>query len=122
MAKTTANCEHRSVQVAKVSVVACEDCGLVDWAGPTRPLDASEGLAALFGMYLLIGRFPAVHAPGPEVLMYRAPNRTARKNLTAFPAHVWLEVDDNLWLTHDGEHLLLVPTTPLLMDNLTREA
>ncbi len=95
---------------------------MVDWTGRTRRLDPSEGMAALFGTFRLVGRLPAVHAPGREVLMYRAPNRTTRNNLDAFPAHVWLQVDTNLWLNHDGEHLLLVPTTPLLMENLTREA
>jgi hypothetical protein len=79
-------------------------------------------MAALFGNFRLVGRLPALHGPGEEVLMYRPPNRRSRENLDVFPAHVWLQVDINLWLTHDGEHLLLVPTTTLLMDNLTRGA
>lgn len=95
---------------------------MVEWLGTTRPLDPSEGMAALFGTFRLVGRLPAVHAPGGEVLMYRSPNRRSRESLDAFPAHVWLQVDVNLWLTHDGEHLLLVPTTPLLMENLIRGA
>ena len=82
----------------------------------------SEGMAALFGDFRLIGRLPAVHAPGEEVLMYRSPNRRSREHLEAFPAHVWMQVDINLWLTHDREHLLLVPTTTILMENLTRGA
>jgi hypothetical protein len=79
-------------------------------------------MAALFGNFRLVARLPAVHAPGQEVLTYRAPGRKTRAYLDAFPAHVWLQVDTNLWLSHDGEHLLLVPTTPLLMENLTRGA
>ena len=95
---------------------------MVQWLGTTRSLDPSEGMAALFGNFRLVGRLPAVQAPGEEVLMYRSPNRRSREHLEAFPAHVWLQVDVNLWLTHDREHLLLVPTTPILMENLTRGA
>jgi len=79
-------------------------------------------MAALFGNFELVGRLPAVRAPGDEVLLYRAPGRKEQGSLEAFPAHVWLRVDEYLWLSHDGEHLLLVPTIPLLMENLTREA
>lgn len=122
MTKTTTICVHNPVDIANINVVACEVCGMVEWAGRTRSLDPSEGMAALFGSFRLVGRLPAVHAPGREVLMYRAPNRSARNHLNAFPAHVWFQVDTNLWLTHDREHLLLVPTTPLLMENLTRGA
>lgn len=119
---TSTHCVHRPVEVADIQVVACEACGLVEWLGAARPLDPSEGMAALFGDFRLVGRLPAVRAPGQDVLMYRAPNRKAQGHLGAFPAHVWLMVDDNLWLSHDGEHLLLVPTTPLLLENLTRRA
>ena len=115
-------CEHRSAAVAGIQVVACEDCGRVEWFGPTRPLDPSEGMAALFGAYRLVGQLPAVRAPGPEVLMYRAPTRKSRAHLDVFPAHVWWRIDATLWLSHDGENLLLVPTSPLLMENLTRGA
>lgn len=107
--------------MAGIEVVACARCGTVEWSGPTRSLDPAEGMAALFGNFRLVGRLPAVQAPGREVLMYRAPGK-ARAHLEAFPAHVWLHADTNLWLSHDGEHLLLVPTTPLLMENLIRGA
>jgi hypothetical protein len=120
MTMTSTHCLHRPVEVADIQVVACERCGLVEWLGTTRLLDPSEGMAALFGDFHLEGRLPAVRAPGQDVLMYRAPNRKAQGRLDAFPAHVWLMVDTHLWLSHDGENLLLVPTTPLLMENLTR--
>jgi len=95
---------------------------MVEWQGRTRALDPSEGMAALFGTFRLAGRLPAVRAPGEDVLMYRPAHRRDRHNLDAFPPHVWLQIDTSLWLSHDGEHLLLVPTTPLLMENLTRGA
>ena len=121
--RTTPNtCAHQPTGVAGIEVVACAECGKVEWLGRTRALDPAEGMAALFGEFRLVDRLPAVRAPGREVLMYRGPGRTARAYLKAFPPHVWMKVDANLWLSHDGEHLLLVPTTPLLMDNLTRGA
>ncbi len=119
MRTTTTRCLHRPVAVAGLEVIACAACGTVEWHGAVRALDPVEGMAALFGRFLLVGRLPAVRAPGSEVLMYRAPRRKERANLNAFPANVWLQVDTSLWLSHDGEHLLLVPTTPLLMENLT---
>lgn len=103
-------------------MVACTECRTVEWLGSTRPLDPSEGMAALFGEFGLVGRLPSIQAPGPEVLMYRAPGRRGRAHLGAIPAHIWLQVDEHLWLSHDQEHLLLAPTTPLLMENLTRGA
>lgn len=118
----TNRCLHKPVEVAGLRVTACVECGSVEWSGRYRPLDPAEGMAALFGQFDLVGRLPAVSAPGSEVLMYRAPNRRVKAYLRAFPAHVWLEVDTNLWLSHDGEHLLLVPTTPLLLDNMMRGA
>lgn len=78
-------------------------------------------MTALFGEYRLLGSFPAIRAPEKAVLMYAAPGRRARSHLAAFPAHIWMQVDDHLWLAHDGVHLLLAPTNRLLLQNLTRE-
>jgi len=38
------------------------------------------------------------------------------------PKHVWLKVGVNLWLSHDGQRLLLATNQQLLIDNLTRGA
>ena len=122
MTTTSRQCRHLPVAVAGIEVVACDQCGMVEWSGGIRPLDPAEGMAALFGDFHLVGRLPAVRAPGREALMYRAPGRKTRAHLDAFPPHIWLQVDASLWLSHDGDHLLLIPTTPLLMDNLTRGA
>jgi hypothetical protein len=78
-------------------------------------------MAAVFGEYRLIRSLPAIHAPGHEVLMYAAPNRQARSYLGAFPANTWMQADDHLWMSHDGHHLLLAPTNPILLHNLTRQ-
>ncbi|MDP8958333.1 MAG: hypothetical protein M3N51_03830, partial [Actinomycetota bacterium] len=77
-------------------------------------------LARLFGEFDLVGRLPALRAPAPEVLVYRPPNRRAASRLAAFPRLSWLEAAPDLWLSHDGDHLLLAPIDPLLLQNLTR--
>ena len=122
MKTTSTQCLHEPVVAAGIQIVACQVCGTVEWSASRRTLDPSEALAALFGNFTLMGRLPAVQAPGPEVLMYGAPGRKGKTSLAAFPPNVWLQVDDHLWLSHDHEHLLLVPTTPLLLENLTRGA
>ena len=73
-------------------------------------LDPDEGMARLFGRFELVGRLPAVGSPGPEVLMYRPPSSRHRSCLSELPARMWLRVQPHLWLTHDGDHLLLAPT------------
>ena len=77
------------------------------------PIDPSEGVARMFGRFELIGRLPAVRSPGPEVLMYRPPTSRDRTRLAELPARIWLRVQPRLWLTHDGDHLLLAPSDSL---------
>jgi hypothetical protein len=86
-----------------------------------RLLDPALGMARLFGNFDLVGSLPSVRARGQKVLLYRPPSRRSREHLDAFPRHVWLETQPGLWMAHDGEHLLLVPTDPLLAKNLTRD-
>ncbi|MFQ5966725.1 MAG: hypothetical protein ACE5MI_03820 [Acidimicrobiia bacterium] len=80
-------------------------------------IDPAEGMAQLFGRFELIGRLPAIRSPGPEVLIYRPPalGRTWSEGL---PPYVWLEAQPGLWLSHNGENLLLAPTDPLMAQNL----
>lgn len=115
-------CRHNIIEVAGTGVVACRSCGEVEWWSTDRLLDPAEGMARLFGQFDLVRTMPAVRAPAAEVLVYRAPNRRARKSLTPFPSGVWLEAHPGLWLTHDGENLLLAPTDPNLARNLIRNA
>jgi hypothetical protein len=121
MQMTSAMCTHQPVAVGGIEIVACCSCASVEWHGPDRVLDPAEGMAAVFGEYRLIGSLPAIRAPEREVLMYAAPNRRARSHLAAFPANTWMQADDHLWMSHDGFHLLLAPTSPILLDNLTRQ-
>lgn len=113
-------CTMTKNQVAGLEVTYCPECREVEWWEGESLLDPDEGMARLFGRFDLVGRLPALGAPGPEVLVYQPPARQARGRLAAFPRGVWLEAAPDLWLSHDGERLLLCPSRPLLLDNLAR--
>jgi hypothetical protein len=115
-------CEHKPIWVGRVAVAACADCGHVDWLSDAGPIDHAEAMAYLFGSYDLVGHLPALGGPTASVLAYTAPSAKKRKNLDALPKHVWLEVGPRLWLSHDGEVLLLATDHQLLIENLTRGA
>jgi hypothetical protein len=113
-------CRHLPVEVAGLSVVACAECGTVQWFGRSGPLDPAEAMNRVFGQYDLVGRLPSLRGPADWVLVYRPPGRRLRSHLAAFQPGVWFRVDDELWLCHDGEMLLLAPSDPLLAANLAR--
>ncbi len=115
-------CEHKPVWVGRIAVAACDECGRVDWLSDEGPVDPAEALAALFGTYDLVGPLDALAAPAPRVLAYAPPSARKRRNLEALPAHCWLKAGPRLWMSHDGEILLLATTEPLLFENLTRGA
>lgn len=79
-------------------------------------------MADLFGAFTMQGSLPALGAPGPEAFLYRPPTKAARRFLGVFPTGVWLETQPGLWMSHDGEHLLLAPSDPLTSHNLGRGA
>ena len=120
MNTTLPSCDHQPRSVAGIEVATCSACLTIEWWGHGRPLDPEEGITSLFGEFDLVDRLPAVRAPAPEILVYRPPQRRARSRLEAFPELVWLEAAPDLWLSHDGTHLLLAPTDPLLLANLDR--
>ena len=99
-------------------MASCEACGTIEWFSKTGPIDHSEAIADLFGSYDLIGPLDALAAPAPQVLAYAPPNGKKRKNLAALPEYTWLKAGPRLWLSHDGEVLLLATTQPLLFENL----
>lgn len=115
-------CEHKPVWVGRIAVTACADCGEVDWLSSEGPVDHAEALAALFGNYDLIGPLQALGAPAPRVLAYAPPSGRRRSDLDVFPRHVWLKAGPRLWMSHDGQVLLLATTQTLLFENLTRGA
>lgn len=115
-------CEHKPVWVGRIAVTACDECARVDWFSADGPVDPAEALAALFGSYDLIGPLDALGAPAPRVLAYAPPSSRKRRALDALPKRAWLKAGPHLWLSHDGELLLLATTQRLLFENITRGA
>lgn len=115
-------CEHKPVWVGRIAVAACSDCHRVDWLSDQGPVDHAEAMAALFGSYDLLGPLDALASPAPYVLAYAPPSGRKRKNLDALPERVWLKAGPQLWMSHDGEILLLCTDRQLLFENLTRGA
>ena len=112
-------CEHKPVWVGRIAVAACEDCGQVDWLSNEGPVDHAEAMAALFGSYDLAGTMEALGAPSSEVLVYTPPSARKRRHLDALPRRAWLKAGPRLWMSTDGEVLLLATTQRLMFENLT---
>jgi hypothetical protein len=85
-------------------------------------MDPAEAMAALFGSFDLIGSIDALGAPSPEVLVYAPPSARKRRHLDVLPRRVWLEAAPHLWMSTDGDSLLLAVTQRLLFENLLRGA
>ena len=115
-------CDHKPVWVGSIAVSACADCGVVEWMSSRGPIDHAEAIAALFGSYDLVGPLDALGAPSDRVLAYLPPSGRKRRNLDSLPKHTWLKAGPRLWMSHDGEILLLATTQPLLFENLLRGA
>ena len=115
-------CDHKPTWVGRIAVAACDECATVDWMSNDGSVDSSEAIAALFGSYDLVGSMDALGAPSPSVLVYQPPSGRKRRHLAALPNHVWLKAGPHLWLSTDGEVLLLSTTQRLLFENLTRGA
>lgn len=115
-------CDHKPVWIGHVAVAACARCHRVDWLSESGAIDHSEAMAAVFGSFDLIGSIDALAAPAPQVLAYAPPSKAKRRNLDALPRRTWLKAGPHLWLSHDGELLLLATTRKLLFDNITRGA
>ncbi len=106
-------CRHVAQRFAGLHVVACGNCGHVEYRDPQGSVASAVALARLFGDFDLAATLPALHAPGHAVRLYEAPTRAQRRHLAAFPAHQWFEVDEGLWLAHDERYLLLATSRPI---------
>lgn len=111
-------CDHQPVWVGQVAVAACSTCGTVEWLSAQGGLDPAEAMAALFGSYDLLGPLDAIRSPGPWVLAYVPPSARKRKNMDALPKGVWLQAGPRIWMSHDGEVLLLSTDDRLLYENV----
>ena len=116
------DCRHELTPLGAVSVVACATCESVQFWGTEGPLDQAEGVARVFGSFTMRDSFRALGAPGPEAMVYDAPDRAGRRALAAFPPHVWLEAQPNLWMSTDGTHLVLSPADPSIGRHFGRGA
>ncbi len=115
-------CDHKPVWVGRIAVSACAECRRVDWFSDTGAVDHAEAMAALFGSYDLVGHLDALASPAPHVLAYAPPSRSKKRNLEALPRRAWLKAGPHIWMSHDGEVLLLATDRQLLEDNLIRGA
>lgn len=88
-----------------MAVSICGECGAVMWWDREgRRHDAWEATRATFGQAPVLSRLPAVGAPGPEVLVCRAP---AGVRLAWMPERVWLESAPELYVARDGRRFLI---------------
>jgi hypothetical protein len=115
-------CEHKPTWVGRIAVAACAECGRVDWFSDEGPVDHAEAMATLFGSYDLMGTMQALGAPSRQVLVYSPPSSRKRRHLDSLPRGAWLKAGPQLWMSTDGEVLLLATTQQLLFENLTRGA
>lgn len=101
--------DHRTTSSVRrgISVGACENCASVRFVGPSRGADEWDAISAIFGEYELAGRVDTIRAPAGEVLAYRARRPADRAALSVTPPHRWFNVNEHLWMCHDGEVLLL---------------
>jgi hypothetical protein len=115
-------CDHKPVWIGQVALSACARCQRVDWLSESGSVDHAEAIAAVFGSFDLVGSMDALAAPAPKVLAYAPPSKSKRRHLDALPRRTWLKAGPQLWLSHDGELLLLATTHELLFNNITRGA
>ena len=73
-------------------------------------------LGRLFGEFDLVGGLDAVRAPGREVLMYRAGDLLSAAALRVIEPNEWFCADQELWICHDGAHLLFAHDHPMVSD------
>ena len=111
-------CRHRAETFHGLAVVACRNCADLSFHDSQGQVAGRVGLARLFGDFDLVSTLSALGAPAREVLAYRPPNAGAKKVFRWIPEAVWLRGDDDLWLAHDGQLLLLAHSSPWVTRHL----
>lgn len=84
-------------------------------------LDPAIALARLFGSFDLIAALEGIGSPGPTILVYKPDSRRGRVSMRTLPLRRWIEAAPSLWITQDGERLLMAPTDQTLAANLARD-
>lgn len=115
------HCTHERIEVGPIEVEYCTDSGELEWFDGGEPIDPEVAMARLFGRFDLVGSLPAIGAPSGVTLLYVPPTTRERSWLRRLPANSWLRAMSGMWISHDGEHLLLCPGDPLLARNLMRD-
>ncbi len=109
-------CQPTPVDLGPFRAELCLDHARLEWVDPE--LEPDLVFARLFGEAVLTTSLPSIG--GATVLVYR-PTTRARTWMLSLPRGMWIEVLDGMWMSHDGRHLLLRPTNPLVAENLTRK-
>ena len=112
-------CRHVRHRWRNIELSICAEDASSAWTEDGEEIDGANAMAILFGDFDLTGCLDGVGAPGAAVLVY-SPGRRGHERMISFPRHEWLEATPGLWFTHDGRHLLLSPSDPLMAENLTR--
>jgi hypothetical protein len=114
-------CLHRRIPVGSFTLDLCPTTDEGRWLADGEDVDPAEALAHLFGAFDLVAAVHGVGTPGDSVLLYSPDSRRGRNRMRALPMSTWILAAPSLWLTHDGDHLLMSPEDPLLAENLARE-
>src|SRR5680860_572313 len=109
------DCDHALRSHGRYGLVACAICDISEWFGPDGPVDPAEAMAGLFGSFSLIDQIIAIGAPASSVLAYKPP-RTKRAALSVLPLREWVASSPDLWISTDGELLLLATSNQLMVD------
>jgi len=119
---TPGTCLHERRRIGRLVLDLCPDSHEGSWLDDDDdPVDPAEALASLFGSFDLRAALPGVDAPGETVLVYQPDTRRGRTFMRGLPQHHWIQAAPRLWLTHDGENLVMSPEDRLLAENLTRD-
>lgn len=119
--ESVTTCLHERLTVGVYLLDVCPGSGEAAWLDDGDVVDPAEALARLFGNFDLRTAMPGLDAPGDTVLVYSPDGRRGRAAMRSLPACRWIEGAPGLWLTHDGEHLLMSPVDRLLTENLIRD-
>jgi hypothetical protein len=114
-------CRHDRVDLGSVVVDICPVTSQAEWYDSDELVDPASALATLFGQFDLATAAPGLRSPGTMVLAYRPSGRRGRAAMRALPQGRWIEAAPDLWITHDGESLLMSPTDSVLARNLVRD-
>lgn len=112
-------CVHDRFVIGSYELDICPQTDEAGWRCDGDEVDPAVAMASLFGQFDLCSTLPAM-APAEIVFVYRPAGRRGRSTMRSLPLGRWFESAPGLWLSHDGDHLLLAPSDPLVAANLAR--